>query len=267
MLKVRSLFLASIFTLMTLGDAKASLARVSCSWEYTFGDDFNGTALDRTKWNTHYPSGNGGELQYYAPDVFELKDGILRIKAEPRQMEGYDYTSGIITSIDSFSQQYGYFKIRAKVPKGKGFWPGFWLLPATPNYPWEIDVFEIHGDNTNTAYMTNHWQDPIEGHLAVTESFTADDFSEDFHIFAVQWYPTSIVWYIDYIERHRITRGVPREPMFVLANLAVGGDWPGNPDESTPFPGYLEIDSIEVYTRSCQTNLFLQEEWSWPGRW
>ena len=259
------LSLISILTLLMIGAVPASPAAIGCSWQYTFGDDFNGTTLDTKKWNTNYPSGNGGELQYYAPDAFALKDGILRIKAEPRQMKGYDYTSGIITSIDSFNQQYGYFKMRAKAPKGKGFWPGFWLLPATPHYPWEVDVFEIHGDHPNIAYMTNHWQDATEGHLAVTNSFTGSDFSEDFHVFALEWDPTALVWSVDNVERYRTTKGVPNEPLFVLANLAVGGHWSGDPDQSTPFPSYLEIDYIQVYTRACQTNLFPQHDWGGPG--
>ena len=75
------------------------------------------------------------------------------------------------------------------------------------------------------------------------------DFSADFYTFAVDWEPGSIVWYVDGVERALTTKGVPDEPMYLIANLAVGGDWPGNPDATTVFPGYMDIDYIRVYQR------------------
>ncbi|MEZ4863303.1 MAG: glycoside hydrolase family 16 protein [Caldilineaceae bacterium] len=218
-------------------------------------DDFSGPVLDTTKWSTEYGSGGNGEKQYYAPDAFEFQDGLLRIRADRRAMKNYPYTSGIIHSWHIFDQEYGYFKMRAKVPKGKGLWPAFWLLPTTKARHWEIDIFEILGDDTNTVHLTNHWPDSEGNYTKGKTTFTGPDFSEDFHIFGLEWSPTEIIWSIDYVERYRTTRGVPHEPMFLLANLAVGGNWPGDPDSLTPFPSYFDIDYIQVYERACQVFL------------
>jgi beta-glucanase (GH16 family) len=73
------------------------------------------------------------------------------------------------------------------------------------------------------------------------------DFSAGFHAFAAEWKPGEVIWYVDGVERGRSTAGVPAEPMYLIANLAVGGDWPGNPESTTTFPGVMEIDYIRVY--------------------
>jgi beta-glucanase (GH16 family) len=176
----------------------------------------------------------------------------LRIEARPRAMEGYPYTSGIITTQKGFNQQYGYFEIRARLPAGQGLWPAFWLLPATPNVPWEIDVFELHGHLPDNIYMANHWLDGNGEHDWVTRRYRGPDFTADFHTFAVEWNADEIIWYVDDVPRGRTRNGVPAQPMFLLANLAVGGTWPGFPDETTPFPSSMEIDYIRVWRKVCR---------------
>src|SRR5690242_15236708 len=156
-------------------------------------------------------------------------------------MAGHDYTSGMISSFGHFAQQYGYFEIRAKFPAGKGYWPAFWLLPADKTWPPEIDVLEILGHEPDKVYLTNHWQ-TAEKHESVGDSYKGPDFSADYHTFAVDWEPNEIVWYVDGVERFRSKQGVPAMPMYIIANLAVGGDWPGNPDATTKFPGNMDID-------------------------
>lgn len=221
------------------------------SWQLVFNDEFDGQELDTTKWMTRFPWGRNGanssELQYYVEDAFEVINGIHRIKAEQRSVAGFDYTSGIITSFGVFTMTYGYVEARVRVPSGQGFWPAFWLLPEDQSWPPEIDVFEILGHETDTVYMTNHWQTDLAEHMSVQETHQGPDFAADFHTFACQWQPGEIVWYIDGVERFRTNQGVPTKPMYLLVNLAVGGEWPGNPDETTPFPGYLEIDYIRAY--------------------
>src|SRR4030065_2742641 len=101
---------------------KALASSRGCKYQLTFHDEFNGTNLDPTKWNVQYPSGNGGEQQFYTPEAISLQDGVLKITAEKRSMQGYPFTSGIITTKGTFSQQYGIFSMRAKLPNGKGFW-------------------------------------------------------------------------------------------------------------------------------------------------
>lgn len=231
------------------------------AWQIVFNDEFEADALDDSKWLTAFPWGRNGanesELQYYAEDAFEFQNGVSRIKAEKRPMAGHDYTSGIITSYNRFHFQYGYAEIRAKLPAGQGYWPAFWLLPVTTEWPPEIDVFEALGHETDTIYMTHHWAQAPNSSQSAQGIYVGPDFADDFHTFAVDWSPGQIIWYIDDVERFRSTQNVPAEPMYLLANLAVGGEWPGNPDETTPFPGYFDIDYIRVYQHDFGNHIWL----------
>ncbi len=222
-------------------------------WALTFHDEFNGDALDTSKWLDRYWHGrthSNNEKQYYAPDGYKVEDGLLKLIAEKRPMGGMPYTSGMVCSFDRFAQQYGYFEIRARFPAGQGIWPAFWLLPSAKQWPPEIDVLEVLGHEPEKVYMTNHWRNAQGKHRSKGGRFQGPDFSRDFHVFAVEWTSEAIVWYVDGVERFRSSEGLPHEPMYVIANLAVGGDWPGDPDETTTFPGILEIDYIRVYKRS-----------------
>lgn len=234
-------------------------------WKLTFQEEFEGERLDRSKWNTDFQGRrtNDPELQYYATDAFEVARGRLRIRASRRAGEGKAYTSGMITSADHFSQKYGYFEIRARVPRGRGLWSAFWLLPQVddrsdpdwwkPQWPKEIDVLEHLGHEPDKVYFSNHWLDPQGEHASRTESWTGPDFSADEHTFAVQWEPGQCIWYVDGVERARMRDGVPDVPMFVLANLAVGG-WAGEPAAATDFPASLEIDYIRVFQREGRSD-------------
>lgn len=222
-------------------------------WTLTFHDEFDGKVLDTSKWLDRYWHGrthSNNEKQYYAPDGYKVEDGCLKLIAQRRSMGGMPYTSGMVCSFESFAQQYGYFEIRARFPRGQGMWPAFWLLPADKSWPPEIDVLEILGHEPDKVYLTNHWRTEDRKHRSKGGHFQGPDFSKDFHTFAVEWTPEAIIWYVDGVERFRSTEGVPHEPFYVIANLAVGGNWPGDPDESTPFPGVMEIDSIRVYQRA-----------------
>lgn len=227
-------------------------------WTLTFSDEFNGDRLDESKWTDHYWHGRthaNHELQYYASDGYALKDGQLRLTARPVSADarsktaGLPYTSGMISSFGKFAQQYGWFEMRARIPKGKGYWPAFWLLPDDKRWPPEIDILEILGHQPDVAHFTTHWRDAQRRHLDDTHEWRGPDFSAGFHTFAVDWEPGLVVWYVDGIERARTSKGVPNVPMYVIANLAVGGDWPGNPDATTQFPQSMDIDYIRVYQK------------------
>lgn len=223
-------------------------------WTLTFHDEFDGKKLDTKKWIGSYPDNvrthSNNEQQYYAEDGYEMKDGALRLIGLKREKGGMPYTSGIVTSYGKFSQKYGWFEIRAKFPKGKGMWPAFWLLPDDKTWPPEIDILEILGHEPNVVYLTNHYNNADGKHEGHGGSFKGPDLSQDFHTFAVEWKADEIVWYVDGEERFRSSQGIPSVPMYILANLAVGGDWPGNPDDATPFPGVMIIDYIRIYQRS-----------------
>jgi hypothetical protein len=182
-----------------------------------------------------------------ALDPFVVHDGVLDIVAQPappalvHELGGFQYTSGLITTQPSFSQAYGYFEMRAELPRGKGVWPAFWLLPADLSWPPEIDVMESIGD-PSVVYMT--------AHSTVTKqpSDNARISPDAFHVFAVSWDPQEIVWYVDGREvKRQPTPSDMHKPMYMLANVAVGGNWPGAPDASTRWPARMSIDYIRAY--------------------
>ncbi|MCP5541070.1 MAG: glycoside hydrolase family 16 protein [Akkermansiaceae bacterium] len=228
-------------------------------WRLTFSDEFDKDFLDLRKWAPRDPWGaeKNGELQAYIPKAYELADGVLRIRAD-RARAFYDdkvrdYTSGILITSGKFSQRFGRFEIRCRVPKGRGLWPAFWMLPEPPSWPPEIDVMEILGREPDRVYLTHHWPDPKNpGEKAISDAgeWRGPDFSADFHTFAVEWEAAEIRWYVDDVERRRSRKNIPRVPMFLLVNLALGGDWAKAPDASTPFPAYFDIDWVRVWEKT-----------------
>lgn len=169
------------------------------------------------------------------------------------------YLSGVITSYNSFRFLYGRVEMRARMPAGKGLWSAFWLLNAyynqdQPEDP-EIDIIEAIGDKTTTAHQAYHYKSDPDGDGVYTtksvenQSFIAD-FSADFHTYSVEWSKDLLVWFVDGVEVKRIEGdAVSNEQMYIIANLAVGGWFPGPADETTPFPAKYEIDYIRVYQR------------------
>ncbi len=218
----------------------------------SFSDEFDGIRLDQSKWLDSYPDGvrthSNNEQQYYATDGYKLQGGKLVFIAQRRTRGKMPYTSGMVSSYGKFAQKYGRFEICARFPKGKGLWPAFWLLPASKAWPPEIDVLEILGHDLTCVYFTNHWRATTAGTINVQGQLRGIDFSAGFHTFTLDWKPDVLVWSVDGVERYRTREHVPQEPMYVLANLAVGGNWPGFPDASTPFPAQMEIDYIRVWT-------------------
>ena len=224
-------------------------------WELAFHDDFDGKTLDYDKWTPKDPWGvvRNDELQGYWIKAFHPADGSLKIEAEyePSFYDGAkrEYRSGMMTTSGKFSQQFGRFEIRCKVPDGKGLWPAFWLLPDPPAWPPEIDFLELPGHEPKKVYMSLHWphrtqQDESE---SVTEEFSGPDFSKEFHTFAIEWEADEIRWYIDDELRSTQTEHIPEQPMFMLVNLAIGG-WAGEPDESV-FPVVFEVDFVKVWRK------------------
>ncbi|HEY3280717.1 MAG TPA: glycoside hydrolase family 16 protein [Armatimonadota bacterium] len=222
-------------------------------WKLTFSDEFKGGKLDTRKWIDSYPNNvrthSNNEQQYYATDGYSVSDGQLHLKAEKRAIGGMPYASGMVATYGLFAQQYGWFEISARFPKGKGYWPAFWLLPANKTWPPEIDILEILGHEPNRVYMTNHWRTQSGEHKSKGGSYVGPDFSTGFHSFAVEWKPDEILWYVDGTQRFASKEGIPSEPMYLIANLAVGGDWPGMPDATTEFPKSMDVDYIRVYQR------------------
>jgi beta-glucanase (GH16 family) len=231
-------------------------------WAMTFSDEFDGTSLDLTKWITTYPFGyrtNNDEVEWYVDNAQVVANGALKLVAKHETAHtGYPYSSGMICSYNKFSQSYGYFEARMKIPAGRGLWPAFWICPYPSVWPPEIDVMENLGYDPSLIYMTSHYSanypsagEPYGGSYQGTYGGT--NFSTSFHRFGVEWSSTAIVWYVDGVERYRVTQKVPVlgqgfTGMYMIANLAVGGSWAGDPDP-TLFPTQLEIDYIRAFKR------------------
>lgn len=185
--------------------------------------------------------------------VINTADNSFALNRQP-------YLSGIITSYNSFRFLYGRVEMRARMPAGKGLWSAFWLLNAyynqdQPEDP-EIDIIEAIGDRTTTANQAYHYKIDAngDGFYKGIESIEGrsfiNDFSADFHTYSVDWSEGSLVYYVDGVEVKRIEGDiVSDEQMYIIANLAVGGWFPGPADETTPFPAKFEIDYIRVYQR------------------
>ncbi len=240
------------------------------------------TTLDSTKWIPRYPwapvegSSNDGnnEMQWYNPNNVIVQDGICKIiaKAEPTvhvtqkfpSGKTYPWSSGIITTGPDFANNqpakfgflYGHVEARIKIPKGRGIWPAFWTLPTSTNWPPEIDILEVLGHAPTTLHINYHYA--VNGvHKPSNFAYTSPvDLSLDYHVYGVEWSPNQIRWFLDgtLIRTFTDTANIPNVQMYVLLNLAVGGDWPGNPDGTTTFPQEMLIDWVKVWQTASSSS-------------
>ena len=242
-------------------------------WTLVWNDEFNGKALDTTKWTPLLrEQSKHGELQYYVPDENYVENGHLRIRSEVRQYGDQKYTSGRVHS--KFAPVYGRFEICAKLPGGKGLWPAHWLYPLNRNWemealmarevaegreryipearPWysEIDIMEFLGHERGTLYATNHYQTFKGERKSTSGTWKSDvDYTADYHLYVLEWEPDSLRWFIDGNLIHKTATGIPHTPHYIILNSAIGGAWPGNPDSTTVFPQYHDVDYVRVYRR------------------
>ena len=207
---------------------------------------------NRSLWSNH--DGEWYSDSSVGVNPFSWKNGILTITAAPAgpgdAPDGLPYTSGIITTYKSFSQLYGLFSIRAKLPAGQGMWPAFWLLPASNQYTSEIDVFEVLGQAPSVAYVSTHGADSSGNWSSNVQPIQTVDTSDGFHIYSVNWGPQTTAFSIDNkIVSTQATPASMNTPMFMIVNLAVGGEWswPGLPDASTPMPSKMQIAWVRAY--------------------
>lgn len=240
-------------------------------WTLVWQDEFDGSRLDRETWNV-ITAGNGfgnKELEYYTnrPTNLMVDQGLLTIRAVKETYKGADgitrdYTSARINTKGKFSQRYGRFEARMKLPVGQGIWPAFWLMGDEGGERWpacgEIDIMENIGSAPSTVLGTIHGPG-YSGAKGISTRYTspAAPFSDDFHLYAVEWEPEAIRWYVDSNLYQTLTpaslptgaRWVFDHPFYILLNLAVGGNLPHNPDETTVFPQSLLVDYVRVYQR------------------
>ncbi len=240
-------------------------------WTLVWSDEFDGPGIDATKWE-HEVNGRGGgnhELQYYtdrASNSF-VENGCLVIQALREDYTGPDgtraYTSARLRTLNKGDWLYGRFEIRAKLPTGQGLWPAIWMLPSDWAYgSWaasgEIDIMELLGHQPNKVYGTLHYGGtaPDNVHTGADFSLGSGDFTNQFHVFALEWEPNEIRWQVDgnwYAKQTAWrTAGADYPAPFnrrfhLLLNVAVGGDWPGSPDDKTEFPQRMVVDYVRVY--------------------
>lgn len=192
---------------------------------------------------------------------FSIRDGILTIRAERADpvtvspfIWNYRYTSGCITSELTHWQTYGYFEMRARLPRGKGYWPAFWLLPKRAAWPPEIDVFEGSGIRPR-GIKHGVVEKPRRGSTAAGQWIDRlIDVGDGFHIYGMEWSKDNIVYFIDGVKSFEYGPHDIHEDMYLLANLALGShdpNWIPDPDQTTPFPGLFEIDYIRAYQRGA----------------
>jgi beta-glucanase (GH16 family) len=218
-------------------------------WRLVWSEEFTGTSLNPGVWNSEnvaWPY--NAEQQFYLPQQATVASSTLNIKAERRNHGGRAYVSARINTAGKFEQQYGRFEARMKVPAGQGFWPAFWLLPATGAWPPEIDIMEHIGGVPNRIYLTHHWG-TVSNVMSHGTQYHGPDFTLGYHNYAVEWGPHRVDWFIDGVQRFTTTANFPREPMYIILNMAVGGTLPGNPNASTPFPASTLVDWVRVYQR------------------
>jgi beta-glucanase (GH16 family) len=214
------------------------------------------------------------ELQYYVPDEVYLENECLRLRSRVRDYGSQRYTSGRVDTSGKFAPVYGRFEIRAKLPAGQGLWPAHWLYPQNRDWamerlmaqavkdgderlipeerPWysEIDVMEFLGHEPTVIYGTLHYHAFNGEKKSSSGTLKGDvDYTKDFHIYALEWEPNELRWYVDGKLIHSTTEGIPHTPHYLILNTAVGGAWPGDPDETTEFPQYHDIDYVRVYQR------------------
>jgi len=245
------------------------------AWRTTFGDGkaqgFGARTLQANKELQLYVDADMADDQgKVGLDPFAVKDGVLTITADraPDAMKprlgGYGYTSGLISSQPSFRQTYGYFEMRAALPRGKGLWPAFWLLGSDcGRVGWpacgEIDVMESRGAQPWRVSSAAHGPGYSAG-SALIEAFEIPgraSLAADFHVYAVEWEPDELRFSVDGTTYHTVRasrlpaggRWVFDHPFFVILNLAVGGTFGGPPDATTAFPQTLWVDHVRVYRR------------------
>jgi len=240
------------------------------NWNLVFHDSFNTGALEDGHWTTCYwwalhgcTNLGNNELQWYQSDNVQVSDGTLTLEGRIQDIDAieghFSYTSGMITTgrikseeetVDRFSFKYGYIEVRAKAPSGAGMWPAIWLLPSNLTSTPEIDVMELLGHKSNQLELHYHYR--VDGKKkSIGFDTIVDDLSLDWHTYAVDWSPQSIIWYLDGKEQWRLDDSsiISNEEMYLLINLAIGGDWPGPPTEETKFPAQLLVDHVKIWQR------------------
>jgi beta-glucanase (GH16 family) len=253
------------------GSSNGDIVSPPPRWTLTASDEFDGaedTPPDPTMWT--YDIGGDGwgneQLEFNTDRVENVShdgEGHLRIVAREESFMGNDYTSGRIKTQGLFEQEHGRFEARIKLPAGQGLWPAFWMLGANiDEVSWpdsgEIDVMEYQGQRPERVFGTLHGPGysggaSISGDISLPGGET---FADDFHIFAVEWDPSLIRFFVDEEEYHAVRstevppgKWVFNNEFFMILNLAVGGTLGGPVGPDTVFPAEVLVDYVRIFER------------------
>jgi beta-glucanase (GH16 family) len=256
----------------------ASVEYGRAEWQFVWGDEFSGNCVNTRHWTFDTGNGNNGwgnrELEYYTrrPENVYVAEGMLHIVARKEMYQGKHYTSAKLKTRGLFSHKYGRFEFYARLPRGQGYWPALWLMPEDAVYGrWaasgEIDVMENKGGDPGKIFGTIHYGGtyPDNTHSRGPHfDFPAGDSPQNFHLYAVEWTSNAISWLVDnqvyetqtnWWSSRRPGDASNRnpypapfdQPFYIIMNLAVGGQFGGNPNESTVFPGEMQVKYVRVY--------------------
>ncbi len=236
-------------------------------YSLVWSDEFDQSVLNEDNWTHEIGNGNSGwgnnELQYYKADnTYFVLDDYMIIEARQELESGFNYTSSRIVSQGKQEFKYGRIDIRAATPRGRGLWPALWMLGKnfnTSGWPscGEIDIMEVIGHQTNIVHGTVHYgadfsQHDFTGASRITPS--GNTFDSAFHVFSLIWEEDLIQILVDdvlYVEIDPSDlNGQPwpfNNEFFFIMNVAVGGNWPGNPDINTVFPQRMIVDYVRVF--------------------
>jgi len=238
-------------------------------FQMVWNDEFDGSQINSSYWGFDLGDGcpncgwGNGELQYYKKENAWVKDGTLCIEARKESYAGKTYTSSRLKTQGFKSFLYGRIDIRALLPEGQGMWPALWMLGdnfITEGWPacGEIDIMEMigGGGRENTAYGTLHWDN--EGDHASSGGSTtlnSGTLADEYHVFSIIWDEIEIKWLLNNVEYYKldITPAHMSEfhnKFFFIFNLAVGGNWPGDPNTTTIFPQTMKVDYVRVFQRN-----------------
>ncbi len=264
----RSWFAIYVFIALVLGVAKSHAQKAET---LVWSDEFEGKTLDYSKWEIEVNAFGGGnqELQLYTDREknIRVENGHLILEAHKDQpaIQGTqrEYSSARIRTKRRGDWTYGRFEISAKMPTGQGVWPAIWMLPSDDTYgSWarsgEIDILELKGQEPEVAWGTLHYGDNWPKNTSTGETFRLPQgsFADDFHVFGLEWQKGEIRWLIDgkvyqkQTKWHSSEAAFPApfdQPFHMVINLAVGGQFLGNPDATTKFPQQLQVDYVRIY--------------------
>lgn len=236
----------------------------AAEWNLVWSDEFDGSSLNTSNWTAEIGTGHNGwgnnELQYYTNrrENLQVTGGNLVITARKESYGGMNYTSARIKTQNLKDFTYGKIEARIKLPTGQGLWPAFWMLGSnfsSVGWPYcgEIDIMERVNANP-FVNGTVHWD--ANGYASYGRESGYVDFS-GYHVYSIEWDSNYIRWFVDGVQYNEfyIANGTGNteefhKPHFIILNLAVGGNWPGSPDSSTPFPAQMLVDYVRVYQKT-----------------